>query len=109
MSAAYTALCSGCGISIESKSLICSGCGRLTRSSELQTLSAEAQRAEAAGDLAASRNLWERAVSLLPSDTIQYRSIQTRILELDGRLAAGRDSHPGPWRKAGATLGPAAL
>jgi hypothetical protein len=109
MPADYTAPCSSCGVGLKPTSLVCPGCSRLTRSSELQALFVEARRAEAAGELAASRDLWERAEALLPSDTVQYRSVQGRIVELDRRLVARRDSHLGFWRRAGAAVGPVAL
>src|SRR5271169_3925803 len=78
--------CSGCGGVLEFQALSCPTCGRLTHAPELQTLSSQAQAEAATGNLARSRDLWQHALVLLPEDTVQHRSIQARITELDAKL-----------------------
>jgi Zn-dependent protease len=70
-----------------------------------------AQRARAAwriGKFAEERELWTQSLSLLPEDTVQHRSIQARIEELDKQAAAATPSSGG-WKKASMGAGPALL
>jgi len=109
------ALCQGCGNTIQSGALSCTVCGRLARASELQSLSAQAQAAAAAGNIIEARDLWQQALTLLPEETVQYRSIQARIADLEAQLAvspANSNGQPAAktwWRKLTSTLGPIGL
>jgi Zn-dependent protease len=106
------ALCVGCGNKIQSAALSCPACGRLTRASELQALSAQAQAAAAAGKIAEARDIWRRALALLPEDTLQHGSIQARIAELEQQLAVSPNGQAAPknwWRKVTSALGPIGL
>jgi len=109
MEPAFPTTCPACGTTLDSASLSCSSCGRLTRSAELQVLSAEAQKATAAGDLVGSRNAWGRAALLLPVDTVQHRSVAARIAELDATIAAAQSKPPSRWRTLNSALAPIAV
>ena len=102
--------CPTCGTDIEEASLSCPGCGWLTRSSQLQSLANDAQAAARAGNPEATRDLWLQAAALLPQDTVQYRSIQARVTDLDSQIAASKPAPPsGIGRKIISTLAPAGL
>ena len=95
--------CSDCGIPLDPSALSCLSCHALTRSNELESLAAQAHQATLRKDLPAARALWEQSAALLPPETVQYRSIQVRIAEIDSAL---RDHDPsGKWRRA-AGIGP---
>ncbi len=99
--------CPACGVSLGPSVLSCPGCGRLTRSAELENLAQRARAATTARDFAAALDAWLRAAALLPPDTVQYRSIQTRIAELRSAIASGHQSQ-NKW-KTGAGAGSAVL
>src|SRR5579862_5438572 len=104
-------MCPECGNSLDQAALSCRACGRLIHGNALRALSAEAQAAATAGDLAQSRDLWMRASALLPPDTVQLRSIRAHIADLDAKLDANTPStnaKPGTqwWRKFTSAAGP---
>jgi Zn-dependent protease len=102
-------LCVGCGGALDPSALACPACHKLTRTDELASLAAQAREAEARTDFAAARALWERCAAILPSDTVQYQSIQTRIAELDAKVGADQARSSGKWGKGAAGAGPIAL
>lgn len=95
--------CSDCGASLDPSALSCLSCHALTRSDELERIAAQARQAALRKDLPAARALWEQSAALLPPETVQYRSIQAHIAEIDSTLR-NRDSS-GKWRRA-AGVGP---
>lgn len=100
--------CAQCGAALEPKQLACEGCGALTHADELERLAGEAVAAQGRGDLIAARGAWTGALALLPPGTLQYRSVDQRLRQIDQTL--GRD-HPtpqsqGPMAKWAARLGP---
>ncbi len=101
--------CDGCGFELEDSALSCLSCGRLTRSSELTALADEAKAAAAAGNLTVERGLWRQALALLPPGTVQYRSIETHLAELDAKLEAAGSGKPAWWRKLTSALAPGAM
>ena len=102
--------CADCGAQLTPDALCCPSCHSLTRASELEALSVQAQAAAQRGDLYASRALWEQCASLLPSDTVQYRSIRARIDQIDSQMRSASPSGAAKWGKRGATaLGPIGL
>jgi Zn-dependent protease len=101
--------CPDCGSAVPVDALSCPQCRRLTHGSELTTLATEARSAAARGDVRAERTHWEQATRLLPSDTVQYRSIQSRLAELEALESQPAQSHKGGWKKALIALGPAAF
>ncbi len=105
--------CSGCGGSLAPAALSCVACGRLTHAPELQTLSSQAQAEAASGNPGRSRAIWRQALALLPEDTVQHRSIQARIAELDNQLdtpaTSTGNAKTGWWRKFTSAAGPMGL
>lgn len=101
--------CSGCGFELDEAALSCPSCGRLTRSSELTALSDEAKAAAVAGNLTVERSIWQNALALLPPDTVQHRSIEAHLAELDAKLEAAHAGKPAWWRKLTSALAPVAL
>ncbi len=92
--------CSDCATSLEPDALVCAGCGRLTHSEQLRSFAAQAQTEAANGRPAESCEQWRKAMALLPPDSLQYRSIVTRVEELETRLAAEAPAAtPRPWWK----------
>jgi Zn-dependent protease len=79
------------------------------RASELEDLARQAKAAWRVGKFAEERALWERSLSLLPRDTVQYAKIQARVKELDEQAAIAGEAHGSGWRKASAGIGPAIL
>jgi Zn-dependent protease len=77
----------------------------LKHSSELEELARQAQTATLARDPRTARDLWSRAIELLPPDTVQYRSIQARIDGLNAQAATPPPAHGAPWKKGAAGLG----
>jgi Zn-dependent protease len=101
--------CADCGAALDPSALSCPACHALTRSDELELLAAQAREATLRKDLASARDVWEKSAALLPSDTVQYRSVRARIAELDAALGArGGDGKSG-WRKGAAGIGPLLL
>jgi Zn-dependent protease len=108
--AATSGVCAECGVAIGADALSCPACHSLTRAADLESFAAQAQAAEQLGNFAGARALWEQCAHLLPSDTVQYRSIRTRIDQIDARIPADRHSGAKTWSKrAAAGVGPVAL
>ena len=103
--------CTACGVMLGAAMLNCPGCGRLTRSAELQDLAQKARAATDAGDLYSAIELWTQALQMLPPDTVQYRSVQQRIAELQTRApqAGAAPAGAGGWKKGAMSVGPVAL
>jgi Zn-dependent protease len=102
-------VCANCQSALDASELSCPNCNTLTRSAELQQLAEQARAAGVAGQLVKSRELWQQAIALLPENTVQYRSIQARITDLDQRIADGQAHTSSVWKKAAAGIGPVAL
>src|SRR5207302_8977652 len=86
--------------------LSCPQCSRLIHGAQLEELAQRARAAWRVGRFAEERSLWEQSLRLLPQDTVQFRSIQTRIGELDAQAAAASASSQGGWKKASMGIGP---
>lgn len=98
-----TVACPDCGAPIEESALSCPSCHALVHAKELESLAAQAQQATVRGDLAAAREYWQRSLTLLPPDSVQYRSIEAHIESLK---TAPQGSG---WKKGAAGIGPAIL
>src|SRR5207249_1946009 len=77
-------------------------------------LALEAAAATKSGDLKGASAIWRKALSLLPPEALQYKGVEARITELEGRIQAGDDRSgseqaTGAWRKWVTALGPAGL
>jgi Zn-dependent protease len=101
--AVHPGVCPDCGSPIDESALSCPSCHSLTHAKELESLAAEAQQATTRGDLSAARELWIKSLSLLPPDSVQYRSIKAHIENL-------KTAPQGTgWKKGAAGIGPALL
>lgn len=98
-----TVACPDCGAPIDESALSCPSCHCLTHAKELESLAAQAQQATVRGDLAAAREFWQRSLTLLPPDSVQYRSIKAHIENL--KTAPSGNG----WKKGAAGIGPAIL
>ena len=68
--------------------LVCPSCKWLVHSGELKQLSAEAEKAERAGQLMEAQEWWQKCQGLLPPDARQHQVISLRLDELAKRAAA---------------------
>jgi Zn-dependent protease len=98
--------CAACSAELAETVLSCPQCRRLTHADELEDLAKRARAAWRVGDFATERALWEQSLALLPEDTVQYRTIQARLGELEQQSAAAAGSRKG-WGRATAGIGPA--
>ena len=91
--------CPACGGELMPAALSCPGCRRLTRSAELEDLAKRATAAWRVGNFALERQLWAESLALLPEDTVQHRTIQARLDEIDAQQAPPQEDAPGSWRQ----------
>lgn len=107
------AACADCKSPLDPTALSCPSCHALTHATELETLAAQARGATMRQDLAGARDFWQRAAALLPPDTVQYRSVQARITQINHELATapqpGTSASGAKWGKGAAGIGPALL
>lgn len=95
--------CPECGSEIAPGLRECPGCHRLVYADELRALAAEAEAANAAGDLQGASGAWRRALLLLPPDSRQHAAITEkvvalgRVLEAQGAGAPPPDSRWARW------------
>lgn len=81
-------ICSNCGVFAGTAALACTQCGSLLHARQLEEIAAKAQGAASTGDLAGARELWARALPLLPVNTVQHQSVSAKIADLDAQIAA---------------------
>jgi Zn-dependent protease len=93
-------VCHDCGVPVEESALSCPSCHALTHAKELESLAAQAQQAMTGGNLASARALWERSLSLLPPDSVQYRTIRAHIENLKTAPPSGQG-----WKKSATGIG----
>ena len=91
--------CSGCGAAMEDGALSCPACRRLTHATALEDLAKRAGAAWRIGDFTLERTLWAQSLPLLPEDTLQHRTIQARIAEIDQQRSASAGAPEGDWRQ----------
>ena len=103
--------CTACGAAMELEALSCPACRRLTHAAALEDLAKRAGAAWRIGDFTLERTLWVQSLPLLPEDTVQHRTIQARIDEIDRQRSVSAGSTPaGDWRqKIGMGVGPLLL
>jgi Zn-dependent protease len=83
------------------EALSCQACGRLTHAQEFEALSQHAKLAGQAGDWHAAKRAWVQALPLLPPNSTEYRTVKSRIENLNLQL---QDKNV--WAKRAAKLGP---
>jgi len=101
--------CSECGTALDANALSCPACHAFVHAAELETLTRNAQIAANSGNMTQARDYWSKAAALLPPETLQYKSVQARISELDIAVKIAEPAGQGAFKKAGAALGPAAV
>ena len=94
-------LCSNCGTAIDPRALSCTSCGRLTRATEFESLTQQAKLAGQARDWQGAKIAWERALALTPPGSDQYRTVKSRIENVELQL-----SNKSVWAKRLAKFGP---
>ena len=98
---AISSPCSNCGSSLEPQALACGSCGRLTHAQEFEALAQHAKLAGQSRDWHGAKMAWERALALLPPGSNEYRTVKSRIENIDLQL-----SDKNVWAKRFAKLGP---
>jgi Zn-dependent protease len=78
-----------CGTQLPAHLLSCPSCGRLPHAERLRELVADADRAQARGELRNQAAALRGALELLPADSRQHEVIRTRIAELSEMIDAG--------------------
>ena len=91
--------CPACGTPMEATALSCPACRRLMHAAELEDLAKRAGGAWRIGDFTVERTLWAQSLPLLPEDTVQHRTIQARIGEIDQQRAQTGGTPQGSWRQ----------
>jgi len=98
---AISTLCSNCGSALPHDALACPSCGRLAHAQEYEALAQHAKLAGQAGDWHGAKLAWEKALPLLPPGSAEYRTVKTRIDNIELQL-----SDKSAWAKRAAKLGP---
>lgn len=101
--------CGQCGATLPEGALRCSDCNALTHAVELERLAAEATAATNRADPATARDYWLRALALLPPESLQYRSVEQRITELEKLIPQPEAKPAGTIGKWAVRLGPLGL
>jgi Zn-dependent protease len=96
-----SSLCPKCGRAIAFDALSCASCGQLTHAQEFEMLSQHAKLAGQAKDWHGAKLAWEKALTLLPADSAEYRTVKARIHNIELQL-----SDKNVWAKRAAKLGP---
>lgn len=91
--------CSACGAALPPSGLSCPACRRLTHATDLEDLAKRAGAAWRIGDFTSERTLWAQSLALLPEDTVQHRTIQARITEIDQQRSASGGAPESHWRQ----------
>jgi Zn-dependent protease len=103
------ARCGGCGADLGPGLLACVACGRIVHASEIKKLVAEADAAEAAGDLATVLVRLRAASELLPPASTQHAYLSGRVQRLSRQAEAAPvpGSGPADAHRSAASPGPA--
>jgi Zn-dependent protease len=84
---------------MEASALSCLACRRLTHAAELEDLAKRAGAAWRVGDFSTERTLWAQSIALLPQETVQHRTIQARLDEIDRHRSDSAGTPAGHWRQ----------
>jgi len=85
--------CGRCGTELPPDALACPACATLVHADTLKQLAASAEAAATAGDPAAARDHWTRALTLLPAASQQHAAINARLADLSRRIDAAVEPH----------------
>jgi Zn-dependent protease len=104
-------LCPSCGHELELGALACPACHVLVHGAELGSLAREAQALEAKNEFAQAREVWNRALRMLPPDAKQAEWVRERLRLVEAASSArglkGKASHP--WARRLGPLAPLAV
>jgi len=90
---ALASRCPQCATEIRPGALNCPACHALIHAGHLKALAERARAAAASGDVSGQLEAWRVALTLLPPDTSQFRSINERVQALSRSLS---DPSPAP-------------
>ena len=96
--------CGGCGADLGPGLLACPACARLVHGPEIKRQVADAEAAEAGGDLSAALAAWRAARELLPLASTQHAYMTGKVQ----RLSRAVEAPPGVGVPAGAVAAPGA-
>jgi Zn-dependent protease len=84
---ALAARCPQCGTILPDTALSCPACHALVHAGRLKQLAEQARTAASAGDVSGQLEAWRIALTLLPPESAQYRSIYERVQGLSRSLS----------------------
>jgi Zn-dependent protease len=96
------ARCRQCGADLRPSAVSCPACHALVHAGQLKSLADAAGAAAALGDVSGQLEAWRVALTLLPPESSQFRTISGRVLALS-RSLTDPSSAPSPERAAGDT------
>jgi Zn-dependent protease len=101
--------CPQCGNPLSLGALACPQCHALVHSEELLRLSTSAKKAEEQNDPGQAREIWLRALALLPRDSTQAQWIRDHVGTLQLASAAAPQTEKHPWASKLGPLAPIAI
>ena len=102
--------CPGCKAALEPGALVCNNCQALVHAADLEQLAARARLHEQRGEIVQARELWNRALPLLPQTSTQAEWVRTSVGRLDALTAAGAEpAARAAWVKKLGPLAPLAI
>jgi Zn-dependent protease len=106
--------CNQCGAAVTPEALSCTSCHQLIHAVELERLASEAKAAARSGDVMGASAAWRKTLSLLPAESLQHKSVNARIAELEKPIAppvpsSASEQPTGVWAKRLGALGPIGL
>src|SRR5271154_7131977 len=101
--------CLGCGNNLADSAVSCPQCRTLVHGEKLRSLAVQAKKAWRLGHFAEERTLWAESLTLLPEDTVQHRTLEARITDIDRILGDAQPLAHAGWKKASMGIGPALL
>lgn len=100
--------CPNCGGDLPLGALACSTCHTLVHGAELDALAREARALEAKLEFAQTREVWNRALALLPPDAKQAEWVKEKLRALETAQNAAPDPNGKPAHAWARRLGPLA-
>ena len=93
VSASLGVRCPQCGADIAPAAVSCPDCHALIHAGQLKSLADAARTAAARGDVSGQLEAWRVALTLLPPESAQFRTIRDRVQALSRSLS---DPSPAP-------------
>jgi Zn-dependent protease len=102
-------VCPGCGKELAAGALACAECHTLVHGKELDSLAREARGREAKGEFAEAREIWMRALTMLPADSKQAEWMRDHLQSLYAVQKTEKTAEQNSWAKKLGPLGPIAV